>query len=80
MRYALENCTKTISPDGLTIDMEGDSIEGRSFKVSVKVADLNRWLAGGYIQDCFPYLSASEREVCMSGVDDEQWDEIFAED
>jgi hypothetical protein len=41
---------------------------------------MNRWLNGGLAQDCFPYLSADDRELCMSGIDPEHWDDIFGED
>lgn len=80
MRYALENCTKTVSSDGKILMMEGESINGKPFVVHVNVADMNRWLNGGLIQDCFPYLSASDRELCMSGLDDDAWTSMFGED
>ena len=80
MRYALENCTKTVSEDGKILMMEGESINGKPFVVNVNVADMNRWLNGGLIQDCFPYLSASDRELCMSGLDDDAWTSMFGED
>ena len=80
MRYALENCTKTVSEDGQIVLMEGESINGKPFAITVNVVDMNRWLNGGLIQDCFPYLSADDRELCMSGIDPEHWDNIFGED
>lgn len=80
MRYALENCTKAVSGDGKILMMEGESINGKPFVVYVNVADMNRWLNGGLIQDCFPYLSASDRELCMSGLDDDAWTSMFGED
>ena len=80
MRYALENCTKTVSEDGKILMMEGESINGKPFAITVNVADMNRWLNGGLTQDCFPYLSADDRELCMSGIDPEHWDNIFGED
>jgi hypothetical protein len=33
--------------------------------------------AGESIQDCFPYLSAPEREQLISGTHPECWDEMF---
>lgn len=78
MRYALANCTKTLSGDGQTLVMEGDSLDGRPFTVTVKVADMNRYLNGELIQNAFPYLSADEREVCMTGIDSIAWEEMFA--
>ena len=72
MRYALENCTKTVSEDGKIVMMEGKSINGKPFAITVNVADMDRWLNGGLIQDCFPYLSDDDRKLCMSGIDPEQ--------
>lgn len=71
MRYAVANCTKTVFENKgvLMVQMDGDSLDGRPFSVTVKLADLNRWLNGELIQVAFPYLSADEREVCMTGID-----------
>lgn len=79
MRYALANCTKTVSEDGQDLTMTGESLDGRPFTVQVKLADMNRWLNGELVQVAFPYLSADEREVCMTGIDSVAWDEMFAE-
>ena len=79
MRYALENCTKTVSEDGQDLTMTGYSLGDREFTVKVKVADMNRWLNGELVQVAFPYLSADEREVCMTGIDSQSWDEMCAD-
>jgi hypothetical protein len=79
MRYAIANCTKTVSEDGQDLTMTGDSLDGRPFTVKVKLADMNRWLNGEMIQVAFPYLSADEREVCMTGIDNVAWDDMFGE-
>lgn len=78
MRYALANCTKTVSKDGQDLTMTGHSLGDRPFTVKVKLADMNRWLNGELVQVAFPYLSADEREVCMTGIDSIEWDEMFA--
>lgn len=31
------------------------------------------------IQDAFPMLTASQREFILTGIIDEEWDELFAE-
>lgn len=77
MRYALENCTKTVSEDGQDLFMTGESVDGRPFSVTVKMRDMNRWLNGEMIQNAFPYLTADEREVCMTGIDSIAWDAMF---
>ena len=40
----------------------------------------NDWLAGKNIQRAFPNLSADQREILMSGICPECWEEIFGED
>lgn len=48
--------------------------------VKVRGRDLQRWSAGELTQKCFPYLSASEREMFISGICEKCWAEIFGED
>ena len=79
MRYAMSNCTKTISTDGLYVKLDGESVGGRPFSITVEQADMSRYLFGTLIQDAFPYLSAAEREVCISGMDAEDWKEMCSE-
>ena len=43
-------------------------------------AKVNRWLAGEHIQDVFPELSASERELLISGLHAECFEELFPPD
>jgi hypothetical protein len=35
---------------------------------------------GGLIQDVAPELTASQRELLLTGIDDEEWDRIFNPD
>jgi len=44
------------------------------------LADYDKWLAGGLIQDCLPYLTAAEREFLLSGMTPQEWDYFFSED
>jgi hypothetical protein len=76
----MENCTKTVYEDGekLMVRMDGESTAGRPFGVTVQLADVNRWLNGELVQVAFPYLTADEREVCMTGIDSQAWEEMFA--
>ena len=76
MRYAMSNCTKTVSTDGRYVKLDGESVGGRPFSITVEQADMSRYLFGTLIQDAFPYLSATEREVCISGMDAEDWKEM----
>ncbi len=79
MRYAMSNCTKTVSTDGRYVKLDGESVGGRPFSVTVEQADMSRYLFGTLIQYAFTYLSAAEREVCISGMDAEYWKEMCAE-
>lgn len=35
------------------------------------------WLAGSLIQNAFPQLTSSERELLITGVGEEEWDLMF---
>ena len=72
----MSNCTKTVSTDGRYVKLDGESVGGRPFSITVEQDDLSRYLFGTLIQDAFPYLSAAEREVCISGMDAEDWKEM----
>lgn len=46
-------------------------------EIRLQADDLQKFLAGGFAQDCFPYLTASEREFLLSGICGACWDDIF---
>lgn len=39
---------------------------GKEYEVNVKLEDFLAWRQGGLVQNCFPYLSATERESLVS--------------
>lgn len=45
--------------------------------VDVPLAGLRKWQGGSLIQEAFPTLSADEREVLMTGIHPQCWDDIF---
>lgn len=49
-------------------------------EVVVPVAGYELWQAGSYIQDAFPELSVSDREVLKTGTCDFCWDNLFPEE
>lgn len=51
-----------------------------TMELSISEADCQKYLGGGLIQNCFPYLSKSEREFIQSGYTQEDWDTIFGEE
>jgi hypothetical protein len=63
---------------GDEVTFKGLSVGGRSFLIITKLSDANEWANGGLIQSCFPYLSTDEREILMTGIDSETWNEMFA--
>jgi hypothetical protein len=38
---------------------------------------VRQWIAGDFIQDAFPQLSAADREILISGMHGECYDEWF---
>ena len=51
---------------------------GLEYTLYVCPEDMRDWLAGsGYIQDLMPYLSASERELLISGTCDDCFKKMF---
>jgi hypothetical protein len=51
-----------------------------SMKLDVTPEQLNRWQSGENIYKVFPHLSDAEREFIMTGITDEEWKNIFAEE
>lgn len=41
---------------------------------------LDAWRSGVLIQNAFPQLSASDREFILTGISDDEWDELFGEE
>ena len=39
--------------------------------------DVQNWINGGYIQQSLKNLTAEDRELFLSGLTPEEWDEIF---
>ena len=50
---------------------------GRSNEIEVNEADYRDWDEGALAQDAFPYLSADEREVLISGICPTCWNKTF---
>lgn len=46
-------------------------------EVKVNEVDFFDWLGGTIAQDAFPYLSADEREMLISGICGDCWDKMF---
>lgn len=50
---------------------------GSVSSVSVEKGDYLNWQAGMMAQDAFPYLSAEEREMLISGICPSCWNDTF---
>lgn len=53
---------------------------GRENEVEVNHMDYLDWQNGELAQDAFPYLSANEREMLISGCCQRCWDKMFWSD
>jgi len=53
---------------------------GRGNEVEVNEADYWDWQDGMMAQDAFPYLSADERELLISGICPICWNKMFGSD
>ena len=51
---------------------------GHQNTIMVYADDYERWQAGDLAQDCFPYLSAEDREMLISGICPKCWDSMFS--
>lgn len=77
-RYAMTDLVdRTVTGDDVVFS--GRSTSGRPFSITTKLSDANEWLNGGLIQNCFPYLSPDEREILMTGIDSQTWDDMFGD-
>ena len=71
--YALTDKVDRSADEGLML-FSGLTANGGDFYIFVVFEDAQRWANGESIEDCFPYLSANDRGILMSGVDsDGSW-------
>lgn len=48
--------------------------------LNVTVEQIKRWEAGEKVQNVFSHLSPGDREFMLTGVTEEEWDEMFPEE
>ena len=84
MRYADSKCSyvEGCDSDGVgTYTFIGPCVvTGKEQRVTVKAPDLFKYRQGGYVQECFPYLSEGDREFLISGTSDEGWKSLFGDE
>ena len=65
--------------EDLTLELECKYCD-HTEKVYVDEPDYNAWHNGELIQDCFPHLTAGQRELMLSNTCDASWKKFFPED
>lgn len=53
---------------------------GRENSINVREEDYSAWQDGALVQDAFPYLSADEREMLISGICPTCWNDTFSDE
>lgn len=80
MRYALNNCSHKLHPNG-TITFTGPCLyTGKLYSVTVLQSQVQQCLDGAYIQKAFPNTSVDDREFMISGYSPEGWKLAFGEE
>ena len=59
--------TRTSQATGITREME----------LNITDEQIMKYEAGALIQDAFPNLTPSEREFLMTGITEDEWNDIF---
>jgi hypothetical protein len=74
-------CTTTFGTDeqnNQTVTIDGPCYYCKKPQsVKVMAADFTKFQQGGFAQDCFPKLSAGDREFLISGICDDCWHQMF---
>lgn len=64
--------------DGDTVVFEKVcTVTGKQYRITVDRKRYDRWVQGGLIQDVFPDLDNSQRELLLSGTTPDEWEETF---
>lgn len=66
----------TFLKDGWVI-LHVEDLSGETHYMDVKEIDLHAYEDGELIQNCFPYLTIEQREIIISGMTQDMWDEMF---
>lgn len=79
-RFAFtDRVIRTVSDDGENVTFSGHCLfDHHPFSITVKLSDANRWINGENIANCFPELGADDREILLSGISPNHWNELFA--
>lgn len=81
-KYAFRSCdlTPLSGADSGKVEVRGPCYSCHEpMGVTVESAGLRDFKNGNFAQDCFPGLSADQREFLISGICGKCWDEMFKE-
>ena len=67
-------------PDNEWVTIEVVDMLGNTHLMDVKMIDLAAYEDGAHIQDTFPYLTTSQRELMLTGLTDDMWGEMFGDE
>ena len=67
-------------PDNEWVTIEVTDIFNNTHLMDVKMVDLSAYEDGALIQSAFPYLTSEQRELILTGLTDDMWDEMFGEE
>jgi hypothetical protein len=48
--------------------------------MDVRMVDMVAYEDGALIQDAFPYLTTGQRELMLTGINDEMWGDVFGDE
>ena len=67
-------------PNNEWVTIEVTDIFNNTHLMDVKMVDLAAYEDGALIQSAFPYLTSEQRELILTGLTDDMWDEMFGEE
>ena len=70
----------TTTPINGWVTLTVTDVVGDNHYMDVKQIDLDAFEDGALIQDAFPYLTLEQRELILTGLTEDMWNDMFGED
>lgn len=70
----------TTTPNEGWVTLTVTDIMGDNHYMDVKQIDLDAFEDGALIQNAFPYLTLEQRELILTGLTEDMWNDMFGED
>jgi hypothetical protein len=67
------------NPDSDWVTIQVTDLFQDTHYMEVKTIDLAAYEDGELIQSAFPYLTPGQRELLVTGITDEMWDDMFGD-